>query len=69
MSRYKNRGVGGALGIIGVALFATHFRLITAIILLCMIPWWAYVVFGGILAMWLLIEYFTKEVGKDENSK
>jgi len=65
MQRYKNRGVSGALGIIGVALFATHFRLIVTTILLFMIPWWVYPIIGGGVAMLVILDYFTKQGDKD----
>lgn len=65
MARYKHKGVGGALGILGFAIIGNHIGLIALILLLCWLPWWIYLIAGIIISTWMLVDYFTKQGDKD----
>lgn len=65
MARYKQKGIGGALGIIGFAIIGNHVGLIALILLLCWLPWWIYLIAGVIIGTWMLVDYFTKQGDKD----
>lgn len=67
MRRYNNRGVGGALGIIGFALIGNHIGLIALILLLCWLPLWFYITAIICIAIIALIVLFTQKYkDKDE---
>lgn len=68
MVRRVNRGSGNALGIIGIALTATYWRVILLAILLIILPLWLYLSLAVLALMFFIINEFNKYTG-EKNEK